>query len=188
MTQCTKEHAVEFIKNAGGLPLVFGYLMRTGGKLKEDSMQDDEHCLSIIWNLLVSLSLTDSLTATEKICLERLSFKMLEGSLDKIRKLRDMHQRVFARVSEFELDEFTTSEEIGYLENDYNFDLLSLIDCILLFTQSSEVSKRLLEGQGQPGDSVKRLLEGELQEQMVSVAKVHVRRLDESAAQLRLVK
>ena len=29
LTQCNKNQAVEFIKNAGGLPLVFGYFMRT---------------------------------------------------------------------------------------------------------------------------------------------------------------
>ena len=148
---------------------------------EEEVMQDDEHCLSIVWNLLVALS-TEQLSATEKICLERISFKLLEGSFEKFKRLRDLHEQVYSRLSEFDLDEFKTSEEIGYLENDYNLDLLSLVDCLLLYTSSSETCKRLLRDQGHPEDSVRSTLENELQDQISVVVRVHSRRLDESAS------
>jgi len=156
MTQCTKVQANEFIKNSNGLPLVFGYLMRqNAGKNRKDPLmrvqteeevlQDFEHCLSIIWNLIVALTLDfDPANPSEKICFERLAFKLLEGSLDKVGKLKAIHEQVYSRLEDFDLNEFKTAEEIGYLENDYNFDLLSLADCIILFTQTNDTCKRLL--------------------------------------------
>ena len=152
MTHCTKAHAIDFI-NKGGLSVIFGFLMRqdpTKNKrsLKrqtvEDVQQDEEHCLSIIWNLIVALETDASNSVNEKICLERLCFKLIEGRFDKFEKLVKIHVRQFSLVSEFDLADFKTAEEIGYLEADFGLDMLALVDCIVAYVLQSDTCKRLM--------------------------------------------
>jgi hypothetical protein len=107
MTRCTKAHAVDFVTNAGGIPLIFGYLMRAdptkkrqrkpngGLYIKRQTVdavqQDEEHCLAIIWNLIVALDSSSNDNVTEKLSLERVCFKLLEGSFDKLARLINIH-------------------------------------------------------------------------------------------------
>jgi len=41
--------------------------------------------------------------------------------------------RQFSKVADFDLSEFRTAEEIGYLEADFGLDLLALIACIITY-------------------------------------------------------
>jgi hypothetical protein len=45
----------------------------------------------------------------------------------------EIHQRQFSKVADFDLNEFRTAEEIGYLEADFSLDLLALIACIITY-------------------------------------------------------
>ena len=162
MTRCSKAHAVDFIQNAGGIPIVFGYLMRTdlttkrqrkpasGGvfikrQTAEDILQDQEHCLSIIWSLIVALDSEPTENVQEKLSLERVCFKLIEGRFDKLTRLIEIFRRQFTKVAEFDLEEFRTPEEIGYLEADFGLDLLALCACLIAYAAGSATCKRLLQ-------------------------------------------
>ena len=48
-------------------------------------------------------------------------------------------------MTEFDLGEFRTPEEIGYLEADFGLDLLALCACIISYIMYSPTCKRLLQ-------------------------------------------
>lgn len=170
--------------------MVFGYLMHSKGERKGE--QDEERCLAIVWNLIVALVGSDSSDSPhEKLCLERLCFKLIEGRLDKLSYLAELHKRQFARLAEFDLADFKTAEEIGYLESDFGLDLLALADCIITYTLKSHTCRRLLQDQGFPADSANLFLLDnfgkELVDQLGLVMDLHQRRLVDTSQQLRLV-
>ena len=119
----------------------------------------NEHCLSIIWNLIRALERAakiDSVGSQEeeeiksksKVCLERVSFKFLEQNCQKVTKLVRTHQIIFERVKDFNLEEFKSVEAIAQLDEHFGFAILALSDALLAYLCQSGVCKKLLGDQG----------------------------------------
>lgn len=56
-----------------------------------------------------------------------------------------MHLKYFKPMEDFDLSKFEGEEDIGYLVEDYNFDVLELIDTIIGYLYTSESARKLSE-------------------------------------------
>ena len=87
-------------------------------------------------------------TEESKILRERLLFKFLENNFEKVNKLIEISMPLIHRISDFDLEKFKEIEEIEYLENDFNFELVALATMILAYLCKSTTCKSLLKDQG----------------------------------------
>ena len=109
-----------------------------------------EYFLSITCNLMTALSTNKDTKsgagAKGRICMERLCFKFVENRFEKLIRLVQLHKLVYGRLSEFDLAEFTQSEEIKQLEEHFNLDLLVIVDSILAILCSTTALSKFFSG------------------------------------------
>lgn len=126
MTSADQLHSLLLINETSCLSVLFGYLMKMPSERKkkltkkdvfikqksqEEIEEDLEHCLSIIWFLIKSIGCNgeDNSVGTEQeaakinISLERLCFKFLEQSFQKLDRVLGLHKEMFTKVEEFDL-------------------------------------------------------------------------------------
>ena len=79
---------------------------------KEDFHDDDKHVLSSILGLLIN-----SQTKEEGgvVIHERVVFKFIENSFEKLQRLFELHLKYYSQVEDFDLSKFEDAEEIEYL-------------------------------------------------------------------------
>ena len=77
---------------------------------------------------------------------ERVLFKFMENNYEKLQRLFELHIKYFQRVEDFDLSKFEESEEIGYLGQDYGFQVLEKADTIIGYLFTSERGRKLSEG------------------------------------------
>ena len=115
----------------GGLPIVFGVFMQTNKKKKsnlvlklskEDFQEDERHVLHVLFGLL---------TMTEGLSHERVVFKFIENNFEKLQRLIELHLKLWNPLSEFDLDKFENAEEVGYLVEEFDLEILELVDVII---------------------------------------------------------
>lgn len=130
----------------GGLPIVFGVFMQSAKKkkgdlviklTKEDQQEDEQHVLNILVGLLIS---------TEGLIHERVLFKFIENTFEKLQRLFELHIKLWQPLAEFELDKFEAPEEVQYLAEDYGLDRIERADLLIGLLQTSQEAEKLSEG------------------------------------------
>jgi len=81
------------------------------------------------------------------LALDRILFKFIENSFEKLTKLISLHHEYFNSIGdEFDLHQFTLVEDIEYLIQDYpSFNVLVSIDTVIGLLWSSTQGKVLTE-------------------------------------------
>ena len=110
---------------------------------KEDFHDDDKHVLSSILGLLIN---SQTKKEGSVVIHDRVVFKFIENSFEKLQRLFELHLKYFSQVEDFDLSKFEDSEEIEYLVQDHRFDILESIDIIIIFLSTSEAANKLSEG------------------------------------------
>lgn len=77
---------------------------------------------------------------------ERVLFKFIENSYEKLQRLFELHLKYFTDVEDFDLSKFETAEEIDYLTQDYHLEILELVDLLIGYLNMSETANQLSAG------------------------------------------
>ena len=79
---------------------------------KEDFHEDDKHVLSSILGLLIN---SQSKEEVGVVIHDRVVFKFIENSFEKLQRLFELHLKYYSQVEDFDLNKFEDTEEIEYL-------------------------------------------------------------------------
>ncbi|CDW73679.1 beta-catenin-like protein 1-like [Stylonychia lemnae] len=111
-------------------------------RVTADEIQQDE---TRILNIIISLILNTIPDEQEsgKVIHERVLFKFIENDYEKLQRLFELHLKYFSLIEEFDLSQFQQKEEIDYLVEDYQFNILEQVDFIIGFLISSKSAIQL---------------------------------------------
>lgn len=79
---------------------------------KEDFHDDDKHVLSSILGLLINSQAKEEGSV---VIHDRVVFKFIENSFEKLQRLFELHLKYYSQVEDFDLSKFEDAEEIEYL-------------------------------------------------------------------------